>query len=110
MRRFYAVVLTFEILYGTLWLEDVLSAFSLAPDGEEFLCEWVAIGIFDFNLYIGVIMAVLGTAVSHGFDYANSTAKKLKWLFWAFDCVMTPIFCLVAAELVMAMAKYIFRQ
>ena len=110
MRRFYAVVLTFEILYGTLWLEDVLSAFSLAPDGEEFLCEWVAIGIFDFNLYIGVIMAFLGTAVSHGFDYANSTAKKLKWLFWAFDCVMTPIFCLVAAELVMAMAKYIFRQ
>ena len=87
-------------------LEHVLTAFSSAPAGEEFLCEWVSLGIFDFNLYVGVTMAFLGTAVSHEFE--NLHAKKKKWAFWVFDCVATPLFCLLAAELVMALAKFIF--
>ena len=106
VRRMYAFVLTCEILYVVFELEHVLTAFSSAPAGEEFLCEWVSLGIFDFNLYVGVTMAFLGTAVSHEFE--NLHAKKKKWAFWVFDCVATPLFCLLAAELVMALAKFIF--
>ena len=54
----------------------------------------------------GMTMAFLGTAVSHEFE--NLHAKKKKWAFWVFDCVATPLFCLLAAELVMALAKFIF--
>ena len=103
VRRIYACALTFEILYVVLNLEHALQTFSSAPPGEEFLCEWVSVGIFDFNLYVGVSMACLGTAISHSKKYMHK--KNKKWAFWVFDCVTTPLFCLMVAEFVMAIAK-----
>ena len=105
VRRMYACVLTFEIVYVVLRLEIVLEAFSWAPEGHRYLCEWVSLGIFDFNLVVGVISSVIGTAVSHGFAYLRTKHKQ--WALWVSDIVLTPLCCVVAAEWVMAMSKYV---
>ena len=106
VRRVYAGVLTFEIVFVVLNLEFILENFSHAPYGHQFLCEWVSLGIFDCNIYIGISSAVIGTAVSHWLAYLRT--KKKRWHLWLADIVGTPVCCLAAAEFVMAISKYAF--